>query len=322
MKIFDVDKDRQNPPAVFSEYRTIAILTHKQPIEVFLTAIDTQLQKEPDNVQLLMEKAQIYRRIAAFERSLSSYSQVLKLDADNACANTADQVKTIAYAKTAQSILSGAPVSYLSTCDLQPAPFVRYRDFFPSKTVETFFNTAVSRQTEFIHAGITEKHVYNPDKRQTLALADIGEIKTQFRRFLRQNLPEYCQRLGIVSFTPGKIETKMTNHLDGGFFKPHRDTLQLLPCNGRCISYLYYFHRQPKRFNGGDLILFDTSLERNQYKLSQFTRIPCEHNSLTLFPSGWFHCVEPVRLAGNRFEDGRMAITGHIHYGGNDQCRS
>ncbi|MEJ2418934.1 MAG: hypothetical protein P8Y45_18805, partial [Exilibacterium sp.] len=86
MKIFDVDKVRQNPPPVFSEYRTIAILTHKQPIEVFLTAIDTQLQKEPDNVQLLMEKAQIYRRIAAFERSLSSYSRVLKLDADNTSA--------------------------------------------------------------------------------------------------------------------------------------------------------------------------------------------------------------------------------------------
>ena len=79
----------------------------------------------------------------------------------------------------------------------------------------------------------------------------------------------------------------MSAHRGGGLYVRHTD-------NGshgfrtKVLSFAYYFHRQPRRFSGGELLLHDENA-------ATFTRIESQHNSNVLFPAG---CVHEIGRSG------------------------
>ena len=77
------------------------------------------------------------------------------------------------------------------------------------------------------------------------------------------------------------------------------------------MTFVYYFHRQPRRFSGGDLLLFDTDPEQDACG-AKYTRIAPSHNSILFFPSACYHQVLPV-VCESSDDAGRFTLNGWTH---------
>ena len=87
--------------------------------------------------------------------------------------------------------------------------------------------------------------------------------------------------------------TKVRYYHNGDYYKPHTDTyFEFLAFS--------YFYKEPKRFDGGNLIFPKYDYEFN-----------CEHNSIIMMPAWVEHGVSEVTIKDSDYYDGygRYAIT-------------
>ena len=94
--------------------------------------------------------------------------------------------------------------------------------------------------------------------------------------------------------------TKVRYYHNGEYYEPHTDA----PFQFLAFSY---FHKEPKRFSGGELLF-----PKFNYQF------PCDNNSIIIFP-GWVeHGVQEVKIDNSDYYDGwgRYAIT---HFFGKDR---
>jgi Rps23 Pro-64 3,4-dihydroxylase Tpa1-like proline 4-hydroxylase len=84
------------------------------------------------------------------------------------------------------------------------------------------------------------------------------------------------------------------------------------PRVNRVINFVYYFHRVPRPYTGGELLLFDSDVEADTYTRARFTRVVTEDNTIIFFPSPYYHSVLPVECPSKDFSDSRFAINGHV----------
>ena len=99
----------------------------------------------------------------------------------------------------------------------------------------------------------------------------------------------------------------------GQFYTAHTDFDDGDP-TPREINYVYYLHRQPKSFTGGDLLLHDGVAAK------AFTRIEPLDNSIILFPSRIPHEVTLVECDPGDFGAGRFTVNGGLRKRRADGC--
>lgn len=193
------------------------------------------------------------------------------------------------------------------------APLIVIDDLLPRDEMEALYRHACSLETKFGKAGISRRGgPYDPEKRETLWTANF-EVKRQFfLDFIASNLARFQSALHMPAFTIEKSGIKLTNHVDGGFFNLHRDNLEGPNDAGRAITWLYYFGADPSRFSGGELFIFDSDPANGKAAENFFTKVVPQPNRFVAFPSWYFHAVGPTRVPGNRFADGRFAVSGHL----------
>ena len=91
-------------------------------------------------------------------------------------------------------------------------------------------------------------------------------------------------------------------HPDGGFGTCHRDSL--VPLQGIC-----YFHRTPRPFTGGDLLLWDTEVETGRYgDVFGCSRIEPAAGSIGFYPGAYVHEVIPVACEPDDFTAARFSV--------------
>jgi hypothetical protein len=95
---------------------------------------------------------------------------------------------------------------------------------------------------------------------------------------------------------------QLTSHNDGEYYHWHTD-------NGseatrtRVLSFVYYFHGSPRRFSGGELVVYDGDGSDEIEPL---------HDRLVLFRSSTKHEVKPVSCSTRLFEDSRFTLNGWL----------
>ena len=128
---------------------------------------------------------------------------------------------------------------------------------------------------------------------------------------VRHLVPKVCAALGLPVPT-GRIDVQLTSHQNGQYYKLHND-------NGgdtlahRALSFVYYFHRQPKAFSGGQLRLHDRQVENGRLQ-SAGTHKDIEplDNTLVFFNPSELHEVMPVVSESTDFADSRFTLNGWI----------
>jgi len=122
-------------------------------------------------------------------------------------------------------------------------------------------------------------------------------------------LPSLFTVLDIEPFAVAEMPLTLVNGLDGHYGLPHADSI-----DGRFkISLLYYFHKVPRAFQGGDLEFYAASpASPSDHSDEALSRIDQEDNLLIAFPSQMFHGITQVRCDSDDFADGRFAVVSFL----------
>jgi Rps23 Pro-64 3,4-dihydroxylase Tpa1-like proline 4-hydroxylase len=193
-----------------------------------------------------------------------------------------------------------------------PAPFVRIEGFLAPAEHDALLKTAHEQQDCLEASRIGTGNQYNPQRRSSWVVCrELDTLVPWFLPRVKAALPGVLPRLEMAPFLVGEVELQMTVHRSGGFYKVHRDIGEG-DRRSRQVSYVYYFHRMPKPFTGGDLLLYDTDVEEGAYA-AVFTRIEALDNSIVFFPSAYWHQVTPVHCATDDFGSSRFTLNGWFH---------
>ncbi|MEX0759777.1 MAG: 2OG-Fe(II) oxygenase, partial [Tistlia sp.] len=199
-----------------------------------------------------------------------------------------------------------------------PSCFLRWRDWLPAARRDEVFDYALAHAADMAEATVWQPDGYKAmaEVRRAAVLYEPAPILEWFEPLLRDCLPEVCPWLGLPAFEAGRLELQLTFHGDGGFYERHRDTgwpeAPAEETDSRRVSFVAYFARQPRRFRGGELMLYDTNPVTGRSTLDG-TLVEPEDNSVVFFHSATLHAVRPIRLAGSDPGDGRITLNGWIH---------
>ncbi|WP_374530279.1 2OG-Fe(II) oxygenase [Novosphingobium sp.] len=139
----------------------------------------------------------------------------------------------------------------------------------------------------------------------------LGRLKKKFRIVAEDSFERLCEGAGLRPFKIDWIEIEVAAHGDGAYFLPHIDTYTGRgrgdQKSDRLLTAVYYYHREPKGFSGGNLEIFPfgggdvcQSIEPAQ-------------NRLACFSSTVLHQVSRVSCPSGKFADNRFALNIWYH---------
>jgi SM-20-related protein len=199
--------------------------------------------------------------------------------------------------------------------ELPAVPYVLIEDFLPAARHREVLDYALARRAQFERAmvgGDDSEWKIEPQARIAQAAYDIAPLREWFMPLVEARLPEILKRLGLAPFEPGELELQLTAYNDGEYYRTHadRDEAGLVK---RQLTFVYYFNRSPKAFEGGDLLLYDGDATAGLFSEQHFTRVTPDDNRLILFPSSAQHEVSMVRCPSGSYEDSRFTLNGWVN---------
>ena len=170
------------------------------------------------------------------------------------------------------------------------------------------------READFRQSQVVSRdYVVNEQFRRSRVLLDTGKFHDIISERVRSHFPWILRALRHPHFDISRIESQLTASNDGDFFRMHNDSTHA-HAPSREITYVYFCHREPRQFKGGELLIYDSYLERNEVMPGPVRkRIIPEQNSIALFESSCLHEVLPVRCPSESFSDSRFTLNGWLH---------
>ena len=191
------------------------------------------------------------------------------------------------------------------------APFVHIRNFLMHDEGECLRAWAFAARDRF-GPGTIVKGANPRNRRRTVDLSrrlglatDPGackEFSWWFVPKLRAVLPDVLVTLRCEDLLAGvKFNLIATAYIDAGFGSPHHDFES--PLVGVC-----WFHREPRPFAGGDLLLYDSEAG-GIYNASAFSRIEPVGGSIVFYQGSYTHEITTVAAGTDDFAAARFAVS-------------
>lgn len=189
-------------------------------------------------------------------------------------------------------------------------PHLRITDFLDAQTHAALLDWTLKNETRFVPAQLAGGLV-KPEARRALVLRDLGSHAAVLDTRMRAEAPHWAAALRSTPFETSEVELELAAHNDGAHFTLHSDTYARdeVARGDRMLSAVYYFHRQPKGFEGGALRLHRLNAAPGDAGLD----IAPDDNSLVIFPSWGPHEVMPVGCPSRAFADSRFAVNCWIY---------
>ena len=211
----------------------------------------------------------------------------------------------------------GSSVVVQQSSEALTAECVIFDEFLAPAELQRLTNYTLSREeafhlSEVISPGVLGG-VIDPEHRRSRVLMDLGDYEELFRTRIEAALPRVLERLGMPPFLVTRFESQITASNHGDFFRHHSDNAEE-EIAGRQLTYVYFFHREPKAFEGGELRLHD-AYKRNGTWISSGTYkalVPLQ-NQIIFFPSGLLHEITPIVCPTQVFADSRFTVNGWLH---------
>lgn len=157
------------------------------------------------------------------------------------------------------------------------------------------------------------EHVVDPHTRTAFTYnvpdASLQSFVAKVRHLIE--IEDVYARLGMAYLEPTRIEVTVSRYANHGHFSIHSDVGPGTP--PRKITVVYYMHRHPRTFSGGDLTLFDSTEDMRGGEFTGFTRVFPEDNSLIFFPSNRLHAVSQVQVNSDDPRDARWSVNLWLH---------
>jgi hypothetical protein len=167
--------------------------------------------------------------------------------------------------------------------------------------------------SEVVSPGVTSRGSIDEEYRRSRVLMRLAEHEERLLERIRGLLPRVFRKLKMPPFEPGRAEVQITASNHGDFFRDHSD-------NGhpeiasRALTFVYFFHTEPKPFRGGELRLYDSRFNGEYFARAGASRVIVpEQNQMVFFPSELVHEIRPVECPSQKFEHSRFTVNGWLH---------
>ncbi|NJR32161.1 MAG: hypothetical protein HC778_04015 [Chamaesiphon sp. CSU_1_12] len=147
--------------------------------------------------------------------------------------------------------------------------------------------------------------------RRSLVLESFPEFEQILNQKIAAILPDIFSKLGLPDFPIAHLETQLTAHNDGDYYRVHNDS-GTTESSDRILTYVYYFDREPKAFSGGELRIYETNLNTQIHYADSFQTIEPRNNSIVFFPSAYMHEVLKIHCPSQAFADSRFTMNGWV----------
>jgi Rps23 Pro-64 3,4-dihydroxylase Tpa1-like proline 4-hydroxylase len=192
------------------------------------------------------------------------------------------------------------------------AQYVQIDQFLSQEEQKQLLAYTGQRESDFVSTGTTTNTEHYPEHRNSWVLYSFPEFSELIVRRIRAIIPDVLRKLEIPLFPISTIESQLTAHNDGNYYRIHNDNGSLETAT-RELTFVYYFYREPKPFFGGELVLYDARIENNHYvKAESFKTIEPRNNSIVFFQSYYLHEVLPVSCPSKEFADSRFTVNGWV----------
>jgi SM-20-related protein len=193
--------------------------------------------------------------------------------------------------------------------DIHPSDYIQIDKFFTPSEHQRLLTFVLQQEANFVSTSTSTGEL---DYRKSSVLYAFPEFSQLISQRIQNCLPDVLAELGMPNFTIQQVEAQLTAHNDGNYYKIHND-------NGspdtatRELTYVYYFHQEPKGFTGGELQIYDTQIQNNHYtQAPTFNTVEPRNNSIVFFLSRYMHEVLPISCPSRAFADSRFTINGWI----------
>ena len=181
--------------------------------------------------------------------------------------------------------------------------FYLYPDFLGKTMNRELYKLAITKNGRYSQSRTSRAKMYPEWRKSKVIYHDqFREFEELMKEKLLGRFDEICEQLKIPTFEIDFFEVQLTSHNDGEYFKWHRDN-STLETASRTITFVYYFHAIPKKYSGGELIIYDGEKEH--------VVVP-QNDMIVVFHSGRKHEVRQVNCPSGRFESGRFTLNGWI----------
>jgi Rps23 Pro-64 3,4-dihydroxylase Tpa1-like proline 4-hydroxylase len=206
---------------------------------------------------------------------------------------------------TPQTAHPSSPIPATSSMSLDhPAKFVLLEEFLVPQELDALLNFTLSHQAAFETTKVMQHGspggVIDYHHRRSRVLFNLEENYHVLTERIQFVLPWVCRRLDCPMFPVTRLEAQLTASNDGEFFKRHNDNTHDV-LRTRELTFVYYFHREPKAFTGGELRIYDSRFEAGRFEAGRYiardsyrTVAPAQ-NRMVFFSSHLMHEVMPVR---------------------------
>jgi SM-20-related protein len=154
--------------------------------------------------------------------------------------------------------------------------------------------------------------VVNYEHRRSRVLMDLAQYEDLMLERIKAVLPQVLAKLGMEEFSIAGVEAQVTASNDGDFFHFHSDNASDRVAS-RYLTFVYFFHREPCQFEGGELRIHDAQLEDGVYvSEGSYQTIVPRQNQIVLFPCELLHEITPVNCSTQLFADSRFTLNGWL----------
>lgn len=179
-----------------------------------------------------------------------------------------------------------------------------YQNVLGESTNREIYYLALSKREHFTRSKTSPSKLYPDWRRSTVIFdGDFVDVASRLDHEIRLHLQEVIAALRIPAFDIGPFEFQLTSHNHGEYYKWHTDN-GTRETEARVMTFVYYFHKMPKGFSGGELVINSGA--------EQAVVIEPENDTLLFFRSHTRHEVKEVVCPSRQFEDGRFTINGWI----------
>jgi Rps23 Pro-64 3,4-dihydroxylase Tpa1-like proline 4-hydroxylase len=217
---------------------------------------------------------------------------------------------------TTKTVITGSTVALAERPEVLRANCVVLDEFLAPQELAALTRFTLEHESDFqtseLYSPNAEKGMINHDFRRSRVLMELGEQQDMILARIKSALPQVLDRLGMKEFTIADVEAQITASNDGDFFHLHDD-------NGsegvaaRHLTFVYFFHREPRQFEGGELRIHDSHLENGRYLSNgTYQTIVPQQNQIVFFPCELQHEITAVECPSQLFTDSRFTLNGWL----------
>jgi len=215
-----------------------------------------------------------------------------------------------------RTVVSQAAAAVADRPQTLPARCVVLDEFLAPQELSELIGFTLEHEAEFqtseVLSPTAELGVVNYDHRRSRVLTELGHHQDVMMGKIKAVLPSVLEKLGMKEFNISAVEAQITASSDGDFFHFHSDN-GAEHVSSRHLTFVYFFHREPRQFEGGELRIHDAIMEGGEYvSAGSYQTVIPQQNQIVFFPCELMHEVTAVKCPTGLFADSRFTLNGWL----------